>query len=534
MTDKIPLLVNPISYKEILEESNKKEDVTQTIKLFPLVINTIIGTGIFGLPFAYNEAGIYASIATLLIVCVINMMTSTYVLETIARIPVLLKSIRGWFVPISESPFFYDNNEYNNEYINDYHSINGNTQLNKQQTVVEMKPQTLLINDVYGYIEMGSILGKNILKWITTLCLTLNCYVALWAYVATVLNTLTTVVWMIIGDPDKCNEPNHFQEPWDCNITYYVSLIVYGLIVIPICFMDLNQQTIIQTVLTIIRFTAFFLMIITCIIQLSIDGPMSSERSVFGFYPSGFGTMFTHTIFAFILQPTIPNLVEATKGSRKYVNYALSAGIIVSACFYAFIGIVCASTFNSQVQTPVTLNWANYTGRNGGWGEGTETWWAYIIKYFILIVPVFNLTSTIPLVSHTISMNLQSLFPEEYQESYPKKAKYLSRALAIFPPFLLTCFIDSLEIIFDFAGLISFFLVFTFPCVFVFISMFKLNGFRWFNVDPKTSYTHKYISSPITVILVFTITFVAFIAAVVFLIEDTILSNAHNDDSLTG
>ena len=521
----IPLLPKDETDEEFqqIEVLSKKDQIKSTLKVFPLIVNGAIGTGIFGLPFAYYEAGVYPSLIILIIYFVINNITCCYLLESLSRLNVL-----------------------------PYHP---KIQVEKKDYYGE-----LTIDKTFGFTEISYRLSGNILKYVGVTALALNCYSVLWAYIATCITTVKTVFWLFMGEPDQCTgEGTHFEQPWECLLTYYIVLIIYGVIVIPISFLDMGKQSILQTVLTVVRFAAFIVMIITCIIQICVSGPIQHERTIFNSYWSGFGTMFAHSAFSSLVQHQIPGMIEPVKGHKKYVHFAIMSALSVSSVFYLLVSVICAYTFNSQVQNPVTLNWSNYTGRNGGWGGGKEIWIGYIIKYFIMLFPVFNLTSTFPLQANTLGANLMNLLPQkwfekrknndknnendeqylleeeknneiEIDERKKKIFKYICKAIAIFPPFIMSCFIDSLEVIFDFSGIIAFFLAFSLPCIYVFMSLYRFNKFTWFIVNPKTPYTNKVISTPFMIIMIFVITLISFFIALYFLIVDTIESFSGGDD----
>ncbi|KAL7715235.1 Amino acid transporter transmembrane domain-containing protein [Entamoeba marina] len=453
-------LLLPNETKSTLSQPNIK--TIHTFSLFPLIVNATVGTGIFGLPYAYYEAGIYPSLFILFIFFVVNIFTSIYVLEAISRVNVIEKL----------------ENASGDESVDD--SINCE------------------IVNTYGYTELGNWLGGKFLKYISNMCLVGNCYGSLWGYVATCVTTISSIVWIIFGNDEKCVVEKHFQQPVECQLSYYGAICLYGLMVIPLSFLDVGRQAFIQLIMTIIRFGSFSLMLITCFIQLGVNGPLSSKRNVFSFQWDGFGTVFTHTAFAFVVQHNIPNLISPVRGNKKRVHLPISIGLAVSSVFYILIGIICCYTFNDSVQTPITLNWSTYTGRNGGWGEGSVLWYATITKYIILIFPVINLT----------------------KKRRSTLTKYLSKALAIFPPFLLTAIVSSLHIIFDITGIIAFFLAFTLPCLYILFSLYKFNKFNFISTQPLTPYTNFIISRPIFVMLVMVFTFMLFGISFFFLFQE--------------
>ena len=243
----------PLFYKEYgYKLVSKSKQIKSTAAVFPLIINGAIGTGVFGLPFAYYEAGIVTSLTVLIIFYIINNITSKYVLEALSRLQVLPAD----------------------------HKQKPDYEPDDIDPDAEGDNYDLIIKQTYGYTEMGNRLAGPWLKYLTIVSLCLNCFAGLWAYVATVITTLTTVFWIIMKDTEKCVGDNHFEEPWECNVAYYVALFAYGLIVIPISFLDIGQQTFIHVTLTVTRFLAFILMIITCIVQLIYSGPLDDTRSM--------------------------------------------------------------------------------------------------------------------------------------------------------------------------------------------------------------------------------------------------------------
>ena len=49
------------------EDIPKSKQILSTATVFPLIINGAIGTGVFGLPFAYYEAGVWSSLIVLFV-----------------------------------------------------------------------------------------------------------------------------------------------------------------------------------------------------------------------------------------------------------------------------------------------------------------------------------------------------------------------------------------------------------------------------------------------------------------------------------
>lgn len=363
--------------------------------------------------------------------------------------------------------------------------------------------------------------GGKPVKWLTTTTLMCSAYGSLWAYVATCVSTLSTLFWLLYSnEPMRCNPSNRWHFDWKCNVTYFSSIIIYGIVVIPITFIDLTEQSMLQLILTLYRFLSFIVMFVTCAVQLSYNGPVNITKDTYEdlsfikqFRWIGFGSMFTHMAFSLACQQNLPDAL-APLNKKKYAHIATLGSIVMCGFIYVAIAVVSSATFTTSTPSPVTLAWADYNGREGGWGVGTSTWWASIIKYMILLFPIINLTNEFPLVATTLSTNMRTLFPNPHS----KRTKFITKALAAFPPFILTCAVGSLRVIFDITGCFSFVLCFTLPCIFHYLSRNKM--LKQFN-KVRTPYSGVWSRVEVT-LCVFLLSMLLFITAAFFIIKELI------------
>ena len=61
-------------------------------------------------------------------------------------------------------------------------------------------------------------------------------------------------------------------------MAYYLTLVGYGLIVVPLACMDVGEQVIIQMAMTVYRFSAFAVMLVTVIIGLLHENPYNAKH----------------------------------------------------------------------------------------------------------------------------------------------------------------------------------------------------------------------------------------------------------------
>ncbi|KAH3760914.1 Transmembrane protein [Pelomyxa schiedti] len=354
-------------------------------------------------------------------------------------------------------------------------------------------------------------------------------YGALWAYVASFASTLSMLIfeYAVPGD-EVCN---YYEDPssW-CTFAYYGSILLYLCIVLPLTLMDLAEQAVLQMFLTIYRFFAFGLMVITVLVAIGFVGQYSEPKissssssfdqgNIWGFKWSGFGTAFTSTAFALTMHYNLPNSLSPVRNKLSFRTICLCA-IFTAIFFYFTVGCSCGYFFNEYTEPLVVLNWEGYTGRDGGWGEGSALWWSYIIQLLIMIFPIINLANDFPLVAITLGSNLDQFVPKRFTGTATRAriARIIVRLICVFPPIIAGALLGELDKIFTFTGLFAFVLVFFIPAIFQFISKRALvkkygPGSDW------TPYSGWY-SHDFFVILTLVVGIIAFGVA----IADTIIS----------
>ncbi|KAL7717058.1 Amino acid transporter transmembrane domain-containing protein [Entamoeba marina] len=457
--------------------------------VFSMTLNVMIGTGVFGMPLAYEGAGILLSLLVLLFFFGLAIITLLYLLEGLSRVSTYLKNT------------FLLNN-----------SIDCGIE----------------IYESCGYTSIASTIGGNGFKLTINVLVLINLLTGLWAFVGTSVGTLSTIYWSFYDDYDKCDVVGHFEKGWECQVTYYGAIMAFGLIAIPLCFLKLGTQSIVHIILTTYASICFVLILLTCIIELSMNGVQYDIKSI---DLNGFGTVFLHSAFALILNLNVPDIVQPTKNKKK-IHIPFILAISLATLFYGSVGIICSITFGPNVNSPVTLNWGNYTGINGGWGDGNTLWFAYIIRYLVLFFPLVNILSSYPILVITAADNIKSLFTTEFKRKYHTYIHYISVAFCTVIPFCLTCITSSLEVIFNISGSISFVLSFMMPCVFHILSIKLFTKIHLFKTKSKTPYTWIH-SIPMISILILLISSCLFILALIIIISELIPNEGNAQSSMS-
>ena len=516
----------------MVEDANPSSKGVKTygsITAFAVAVNYIIGAGVFGLPFAFYEAGIPLTFVTLCFFAFFLVLLAGWVLEIIAR-------AHGWTEFSDKRPGGRNLGSVNQSQGDGSDSL---------PLLGESKPRNRIGYEVISYTRFSRVFGGRKGMILTQTMIVLYSLGSLWAYVATVGSSVAMLGFEFFVKDETCNI---YHEPSEkCQHTYYYSVLAYAVVAIPLSLLAIAEQRVLQVVLTVYRFVAFAVMLVSVAVAWAIGGPYqpfdsSSDPSVFsssldssshvgsiwGFKWSGFGLMFPSAALALNLHWNIPDVVAPAK-NKKPMLAVLGSAQIVSLIFYIAIGSVCGIYFNPP-DPLVTLNWGHYTGHNGGWGPGDQLWWAKIVELVIVCFPILNLINVFPLVAVSLASNVEALFPdvEEPQEhgkvfnfffgpsADSRHRHVVIRFYCCIPPMILGALVGKLNIIFTISGMFGFILEFIIPTIFHIVSSNFLVT-RFGPGSDKTPYTY-WASKRFWVLLTLIIGTAACIAAIVFTI----------------
>ncbi|KAL7713695.1 Amino acid transporter transmembrane domain-containing protein [Entamoeba marina] len=352
------------------------------LSVFSMVLNVMVGAGVFGMPLAYEGAGL-----------VLTVITALYLLEGIARVSTYLKRLK---------------------------ILGGDVDCNVE------------IYETYGYTSIASAIGGKAFKITINVLIVINLLTVLWAFVGTSVGTLSSVYWSFYDDYDRCDVVGHFHKGWECQVTYYGTMAVFAIVAVPLSYIKLGSQSIVHILLMIYAIACFTLLIGTCILEI-IENGLSYEVKYFEI--KGFGTVFSHSALALVCNLSVPDIIRPARNKKK-VQYPIIVAVSVATMFYGCVGSVGSITFGDEIKSPVTLNWGNYTGIDGGWGSGETLWFAYIVRYFIMFFPIVNVLSSFPIVAASTSSNVESMFSPKIKMNHERIIHYSSLTFCIIVPFL--------------------------------------------------------------------------------------------------
>lgn len=401
-----------------------------------MTINYIVGTGCFGLPFAFTQSGMLLTTIFLIFGSVIATIAMSYTLESMAR--------AEGVTAIHEAKVL--------EYVpEDFEEKSRG-------------PQHCLTYRKFDFAMIANVFLGFRGKLFVQICLGLYSLGALWSYASVFASSIASIsINYVYGE--TCDV---FLNPSvSCMDAYYISMAGYAVVVITLVLMDLGDQAGIQNFLAVYRFVAFGLMLATLSIKVFYDWNLLAGRvALIGLMNwDKFGNGFGPAILAINCHYNMPDAIQPlrTKDDAKNVTY-FALGI--SSIAYLTLGILGALCFD-EVNPLTTLNWVNYSGCGNGWGictSKTSQIFGEMIRLLILLFPAVNVLSTYPMVGLTIGENLLSSVPKhvklQFGELWCRKA---CRIIVVTPPLVLASFFLKLDLVFTVSGLFGFLLALTIP-----------------------------------------------------------------------
>lgn len=447
-------------HTHLLTRSGSCEDGSTPVKPYgpavtlAMALNYVIGTGCFGLPYAFMEGGIVLAVTLMIVGVLGSMISMNYTLESLARAEGVCASKSGG---APRHQITYRKFEF--------------------ATVAEMFVGRL------GKVAVQVVMG-------------LYCIGSLWSY-ASVFSSSTASIFSTYVLGESCDVYSDHPSP-GCLDGYYVFMAIFSTIVLSMVLMDISDQALVQKFLSVYRIVAFALMLVTMTAKVASDGSgvVTSRYNRSGSVNwENFGKAFGPTLLALNCQYNMPDALQPLnpKSSARFVAFA---ALLIAGTCYLFVGLLGALSFD-KINPLATLMWSSYTGCGDGWGE-CESFnpLAFVVQLVLLLFPVINVVSAYPMVGVTVGDNMFMSIPLHLTDRFGRKlTRSMCRLLVAAPPILFAVVFKRLDYIFSIAGLFGFLLGLTIPCWFQVISSRYCQKVWGFPGAAITEFTEPFISS---------------------------------------
>ncbi|RLN92828.1 hypothetical protein BBJ28_00011740 [Nothophytophthora sp. Chile5] len=419
-----------------------------------MALNYVIGTGCFGLPYAFMQAGVGLSLGFMILGVFGALITMNYTLESLARAEGVCAATGGG---VPRHQITYRKFEF--------------------ATIAEM--------------FVGRV-GKAAVQ----LVMGLYCIGSLWSYASVFASSMASLFFTyVLGD--SCDVYGD-SPTGGCLDGYYVFMAIFSAIVLSMVLLDISDQALVQKFLSVYRIVAFVLMLVTMLVKLASDGgeALTARYTAVGLANWGnFGKGFGPTLLALNCQYNMPDALQPLNPKSK-ARFVAFAALLIAGSFYLLVGLLGALVFD-KINPLATLMWSTYSGCGNGWDECEHSNpLGVVVQLVILLFPVINVVSAYPMVGVTVGDNMLMSFPSSmtmrFGESVTRSMCRLSVAV---PPILFAIVFKRLDFIFAVAGLFGFLLGLTIPCWFQVIGSRYCHRVWGFPGASITEFTEPFVSS---------------------------------------
>ena len=432
------------------------------------ILNYFLGSGFLSISFVFYNVGMIPSLITLSILCIVGCITALWLLEIMGRSRVLNEHNLG-----SEGTMLLENDDTSRGGAEDFYSIS-------ETRKFEM---TEICNLMFGW--GGKLIFISLMSIYSTL--------TLWSFAAVVGTSWSTNIPINTSYVIKCHETDFTKQLFptieECAHLYRICVTIFGLLVIALSLLELNEQKNIQVFFSVVRFTALisiitfstYLIVHNAIhpnatIPAEIRSVNSTATSIL--YRFNFNWLITSIPImcnSLNIHLGIPSLTHPVH-PKTHLKRLIIAIYITIWFIYSVLGITVSTAYRNLVNENLTLTWSYFTGAQNNIA-------VRVLSYFIMLFPSMDLTSAYPLVVITLSNNVYSAImcrdTSEYTMNWEDRRKrMLFRFFFALFPLIGAMFISNLVAVINIAGIFAFTIIFFVPTTCQFISKYFCNKVR--------------------------------------------------------
>ncbi|CAF1291349.1 unnamed protein product [Adineta ricciae] len=368
------------------------------------VFNIIVGTGALTLPNAFHEGGYVLSTLILLILGFFSYVTATYMIEAMAianfmRRKTFNRRLGTIITPTSDEE---ENVDQSDRAALLPPAING------EDVYISTGTDERHSFDIVEKVEMGEMASMFLNKLgliIFYVCISLYLFGDLTIYGSAVPKSIRDAICTY--EPMNCTKVDMYDLCWESSRltrhhVYQIFVAVFFCTLGLFVFGNAQKTKLLQLFTTLCRWTAFLSMIILCVIHLakrpSSEKPIRPAIFNFRGLPSLFGTC----VYSFMCHHSIPSIVAPIRSKNK-LKKLFAYDYICIALFYLLLALTAIFTFET-FKDLYTLNFSPKTSCSES-KVNVPT----VLAYFIMLFPVFTLSSSFPIIGITLRNNLETI-----------------------------------------------------------------------------------------------------------------------------
>lgn len=195
--------------------------------------------------------------------------------------------------------------------------------------------------------------------------------------------------------------------------------ILFGVIVVPLSCLDLNEQITTQVVMSALRFVSIAMMLIGMVVIWFLsfsrhDNQHQRDQNSEWFITEdnlvnaeNAGLMFSTALFAQLFQHSVPGLLRPLARTKKRkVPQIFQSALCTTGGIYIVLGVLALISLRSDIEQAINLNFVGFS-----WGISQDSLLYYLAKgasLLIVLFPAFDTISIFPLIANTLGNNLQA------------------------------------------------------------------------------------------------------------------------------
>ncbi|RUS78031.1 hypothetical protein EGW08_014206 [Elysia chlorotica] len=420
------------------------EDMYSRLVGYVYVFNLIVGTGALTMPAAFGEAGWLLSLVAIIVLAFMSFLTLTFMIETMAISNAKLRF---------EMAIIQDNKKEALE-----HSVNSHAE--ESQPLINHGTKTDKLHNSPSFeitrtMEMGTMASMYFNKVglvLFNLCIIIYLYGDLAIYAAAVPKSLQDVACTYKPQNFSCNLTQSESDPcWDegSSLTrmdvYRIFVVAFFVLLGPFTFFNLQKTKYMQLFTSATRWLAFFIMIVLACMRLGKGEGRGHPRVAVA---SGAPSLFGVCVYSFMCHHSLPSMVTPIRNKSKL--YAVLLGdygtILV---FYLILSMTAVFAIaDGGIDDLYTLNFRPH---------GCEPLTSVVpIQYFLVLFPVFTLSSNFPIIAITLRNNLVAMISMIRANSRSSMSGFITRIvcplLALLPPIAVALGTNKVEFLVGFTG----------------------------------------------------------------------------------
>ncbi|XP_030746520.1 transmembrane protein 104 homolog [Sitophilus oryzae] len=405
----------------------------QTDQYSPLVglvyvFNLIVGTGALTLPAAFADAGWLFSTFALIVLCFVSFITVTFVIESMAcaNATIQWRRIQSHKVDESEVP------------------LNSDSQCedSTEETAI-LVHRTRRYYNLNNKVELSEIAGLYLSKMghvFFFLSLSVYLFGDLTIYTAASGKTIVN-----LSCKTSNNTENFTESCWeDSDFTkmdmYRIYVALFGLLVGPFAYFNVQKTKYIQIFTMSIRGAAFSIMITLATLRLIKFGQQGHPSLVnLAEVPALAGS----SVYSFMCHHSLPSLLIPISNKNRLMR-KISFDFFLICSFYLLVSLTGSFAFES-IDVLYSLNFIQT--EDSGFLMKT-------IGMFLAAFPLFPMAASFPIIAITMQATLKNLFFEhnaiDRYGFFVKKLFFPS--LAVLPPLIVALCTHNLKTLVEITG----------------------------------------------------------------------------------